>query len=224
MVPDFTDLYCVHPGNGSGLSLAYIPRGASTGQHDWIWGVISPRKTAALPCKMSISSRQKSTSVSGDERQLPERLAFAVSVHSGGVRTVHESKNNRLIVVKPLTEPNVLYRSAVLLQTAGNAIKNTRKYCKRFLPRARIYLYQGCYFCSSLLVRPYLPLSCPGSAVGSLCVCSELGLVGWLEFNVLFQHKYGYSRDERSGVESYPYQMKEGYPYINLNPGRLFVQ
>ena len=30
-------------------------------------------------------------------------------------------------------------------------------------------------------------------------------LVGWLmEFNVPFQHKYGYIRDERSGVGSYP--------------------
>jgi len=29
-------------------------------------------------------------------------------------------------------------------------------------------------------------------------------LVGWLEFNVPFRHKYGYIRDERSGVESYP--------------------
>jgi len=28
--------------------------------------------------------------------------------------------------------------------------------------------------------------------------------VGWLEFNVPFQHKYGYIRDENSGVESYP--------------------
>jgi len=28
--------------------------------------------------------------------------------------------------------------------------------------------------------------------------------VSWLEFNVHFQHKYGYIRDERSGVESYP--------------------
>jgi len=26
-----------------------------------------------------------------------------------------------------------------------------------------------------------------------------------LEFNVPFQHKYGYIRDERSGVGSYPY-------------------
>jgi len=33
-----------------------------------------------------------------------------------------------------------------------------------------------------------------------------------LEFNVPFQHKYGYIRDKRSGVESYPY------------PGHLFVQ
>jgi len=32
---------------------------------------------------------------------------------------------------------------------------------------------------------------------------------GWLEFNVPFQHKYGYIRDERSGVESY-YPVKEG--------------
>jgi len=43
-------------------------------------------------------------------------------------------------------------------------------------------------------------------------------------FNVpFFQHKYGYIRDESSGVESYPYQVKEGQRYINLNPGRLFV-
>jgi len=35
-------------------------------------------------------------------------------------------------------------------------------------------------------------------------------LVGWLEFNVPFQHKYGYIRDEMSGAESYPYPLKEG--------------
>ena len=29
-------------------------------------------------------------------------------------------------------------------------------------------------------------------------------IVGWLEFNAPFQHKYGYIRDKRSGVESYP--------------------
>jgi len=45
-----------------------------------------------------------------------------------------------------------------------------------------------------------------------------------LEFNVPFQHKYGYIRDERSGVESYSYSVKEGQRYINLNPGHLFVQ
>ena len=45
-----------------------------------------------------------------------------------------------------------------------------------------------------------------------------------LEFNVPFQHKYGYIRDEKSGVESYPYSIKEGQRFINLNPGRLFVQ
>jgi len=47
---------------------------------------------------------------------------------------------------------------------------------------------------------------------------------GWLEFNVPFQHQYSYITDERSGVESYPYPVKEGQRYINLNPGRLFVQ
>jgi len=31
-----------------------------------------------------------------------------------------------------------------------------------------------------------------------------------LEFNVPFQHKYGYIRDERSGMESYLYPVKEG--------------
>jgi len=30
-----------------------------------------------------------------------------------------------------------------------------------------------------------------------------------LEFNVPFQHKYGYTRDEMSGVESCPYPVKE---------------
>jgi len=45
-----------------------------------------------------------------------------------------------------------------------------------------------------------------------------------LEFKVPFQHKYGYIRDERSGVESYPYLVKEGQWYINLSPGRPFVQ
>jgi len=29
-------------------------------------------------------------------------------------------------------------------------------------------------------------------------------LLGWLEFNIPFQHKYSYIRDKRSGVESYP--------------------
>ena len=45
-----------------------------------------------------------------------------------------------------------------------------------------------------------------------------------MEFNVPFQHKYGYIRDKKSGVESYPNPVKEGQRYINLNPGRLFVQ
>jgi len=29
-------------------------------------------------------------------------------------------------------------------------------------------------------------------------------MVGWLGFNVPFQHKHGYIRDKMSGVESYP--------------------
>jgi len=45
-----------------------------------------------------------------------------------------------------------------------------------------------------------------------------------MEINVPFHHKYGYIRDKRSGVESYPYTVKEGKWYTNLNPGRLFVQ
>jgi len=46
----------------------------------------------------------------------------------------------------------------------------------------------------------------------------------FLEFNVPFQHKYGYIREKSSGVDSYPYPVKEGRRYINLNPGHLFVQ
>jgi len=49
-------------------------------------------------------------------------------------------------------------------------------------------------------------------------------LVSWLEFNVPFQHKYGYVRDNRSRVDNYHYPVKEGQRYINPNPGRLFVQ
>jgi len=32
------------------------------------------------------------------------------------------------------------------------------------------------------------------------------------------------SKTKGQGVESYPYPVKEGQRYINLNPGRLFVQ
>jgi len=49
-------------------------------------------------------------------------------------------------------------------------------------------------------------------------------LVSYLKFNVPIQHKYGYIRYEMAGVESYPYPVKEGQWYINLNPGCLFVQ
>jgi len=45
-----------------------------------------------------------------------------------------------------------------------------------------------------------------------------------LEFSIPFLHKYGYIRDKWSWVESYPYPVNEGQQYINLNPGRLFVQ
>jgi len=38
-----------------------------------------------------------------------------------------------------------------------------------------------------------------------------------LEFNFLIQHKYGYIREKRSGVESYPYPVKEGKPQWNDN-------
>jgi len=38
-----------------------------------------------------------------------------------------------------------------------------------------------------------------------------------LEFNVPFQYKYGYIRDERSVVQSYPYPVKEGQSYIKLH-------
>ena len=58
----------------------------------------------------------------------------------------------------------------------------------------------------------------------SLSVRSRLKIVVDLEFNVPFQHKYGYIRDERSGVESYFYPVKKYQRYINLNPGRLFLQ
>jgi len=43
----------------------------------------------------------------------------------------------------------------------------------------------------------------PSSALLSEWVCE-------LEFNVPFQHKHGYIRDERPGMESYLYQVKEG--------------
>ena len=32
------------------------------------------------------------------------------------------------------------------------------------------------------------------------------------------------TKGQGSRVESYPYQLKEGQWYINLNPGRLFIQ
>jgi len=41
------------------------------------------------------------------------------------------------------------------------------------------------------------------------CVLYLRVTVGWLEFNVPFQHKYGYIREERSGELS-SYLVKEG--------------
>jgi len=46
--------------------------------------------------------------------------------------------------------------------------------------------------------------------LSSLILPTLRWLAGWLQFNVPFQHKYGYIRDERSGMESYPYPVKEG--------------
>jgi len=41
-------------------------------------------------------------------------------------------------------------------------------------------------------------------------------IIGWLEFNVRFQRKYGYIRDERSGVKSYPLiQRKKASDILN---------
>ena len=42
------------------------------------------------------------------------------------------------------------------------------------------------------------------SSIQFLPEISGMFKVGWLEFNVPFQHKHGYIKDERSGVESYP--------------------
>jgi len=51
-------------------------------------------------------------------------------------------------------------------------------------------------------------------AVGDLMnITRTAALFTWvseLELNVPFQHKHGYIRDERSGMESYPYPVKEG--------------
>jgi len=53
-------------------------------------------------------------------------------------------------------------------------------------------------------------------------MCAEMQVRSIMQ--VLFQHKYGYIRHKRSGLESYPYPVKEGQRYIKLNPGHLFVQ
>jgi len=45
-----------------------------------------------------------------------------------------------------------------------------------------------------------------------------------MEFNVPFTTNMAISETKRSGVESYPYPVKEGQRNINLNSGRLFVQ
>ena len=48
-----------------------------------------------------------------------------------------------------------------------------------------------------------------GVKLADTFTCSELR-ESELEFNVPCQHKYGYIRDKRSGMESYPYPVKEG--------------
>jgi len=49
-------------------------------------------------------------------------------------------------------------------------------------------------------------------------------IVSLLEFNVPFRHIYVYARDKKSGVKSYPYPVKKGQRYTNLNPSQLLVQ
>jgi len=55
-------------------------------------------------------------------------------------------------------------------------------------------------------------------------------LVGWSEFNVPFQHKYGYIRDERPAVKSYPLtqrrkggKKREGMPRPHAGLNNLYV-
>ena len=48
-------------------------------------------------------------------------------------------------------------------------------------------------------------------------------LVSW-SLTSLFSTNMAISETTRARVESYPYPVKEGQRYINLNPGRLFVQ
>jgi len=43
--------------------------------------------------------------------------------------------------------------------------------------------------------------------------------VSELEFNVPFQHKCGYIRDKRSGVESYPYPVKKASDILAITLG-----
>jgi len=87
------------------------------------------------------------------------------------------------------------------------------------------------YSTISLLVSDILKSDQSNSfAVGAIVIRNRLREIYFTNnvfpewFNVPFQHKYGYIRDKRSGVESYPYPVKKGQRYINLNAGRLFVQ
>jgi len=64
-------------------------------------------------------------------------------------------------------------------------------------------------------LSPFLPAGttmtlCSVEAIQERPLSSKEVKVSQLEFNVPFQHKYGYIRDKRSGVESYPYPVKEG--------------
>ena len=52
-------------------------------------------------------------------------------------------------------------------------------------------------------------------------------LVGWLEFNIPFQHIYNYIKEVEvvvRGRELSSYPVKEGERYISFSRGHLFVQ
>ena len=50
-----------------------------------------------------------------------------------------------------------------------------------------------------------MPFGKPSRVDARNHVLDGVQMAGWLEFNVPFQHKYGYIRDERSGMQIYPF-------------------